>query len=93
MPPHFIERFRRVDDRERAVLLHQLDFPEKLDEFVLRVIHQPAVAEAQITARQRSQRITERATFEVERFKKRWQLVVIVNQPAGRDARGGLNSD
>ena len=75
-----------------AVLLHPLDFFKQLNQFVLREIHQAAVAETQIAARQRGQRITERAAFETERFQKRRQLFIIVNQPARRDARRGLNA-
>jgi len=75
------------------VHLHRLDFAEQFDEFVLGIIHEAAVAETQIAARQRSQRITERAAFEIQRFEERRQLVVIVNQPARRDARSGLNAD
>src|SRR5271155_6209077 len=76
-----------------ATLFHRFDFSEKFDEFVLGIIYEAAVAETQITARQRGQRITERAAFETERFEKRRQFFVIVNQPARRDARRGLDSD
>ena len=75
------------------LLLHPLDFLKQLDQFVLGVIHQAAVAEAEITAGQRGERITERAASEAERFQKGRQLFVIVNQPAGRDAGGGLDAD
>ena len=93
MPLHFIERFRRIHDGKAAVLFHKLDFFKQFDEFLVIKIHQAAVAEAQITARQRGQRITERAAFEFERFEKLRQFLVIFNQPAGRDARRGLNAD
>ena len=92
MALHLVQRFGRVHDRETAALLHLLDLLEQLDEFVLREIHQPAVAEAEVAARQRRERIAERATLEAKRFEKRRQLVVIVNQPARRDARRGLNA-
>jgi len=62
-----------------TALLHPLDLLEQLEQFVLRVLHQPAVAEAEVAARQRCERVAERAAFEPKRFEKRGQLVVIVN--------------
>ena len=81
MPLHLVERFRRVHDGIAAVLFHLLDFFKQLDQLGVVEIHQAAVAETQIAARQRSQRITERAAFEAERFEKFRQLFVIFNQP------------
>ncbi len=93
MALHFVERFAGVHHRKIAALFHQFDLLEQFQQFVLLEIHQPAVAKTQIAAGQRCERIAERAAFETERFEKIRQFVVIVNQPAGRDARGGLNAD
>jgi len=92
MPLHFGQRFRRIDNREIAAAFHLFDFFEDLQKFTLRVIDQPAVAKAEIAAGQRSQRITERAAFEAQGFKKCREPVIIVNQPARRDAGGGLDA-
>ncbi len=70
MPLHLVERFRRVHNGIAAVFFHLLDFFKQLDQFGVVEIHQPTVAETQITARERSQRITERAAFEAERFEE-----------------------
>jgi len=93
MPLHFVERFRRIHDGKTAVLFHLLDFFKQLNQFGIVEIHQAAVAEAQIAARQRGQRITERAAFEFKRFEKFRQLLVIFNQAARRDARRSLDAD
>ena len=93
MPLHFIQRFHWIDDRETTAPFHPFDFLEQLDQLVFCVIHQAAVAETQVAAGQRSQRITERAALEAERFEKRGQFVVIINQPARRDAGGGLDAN
>jgi len=93
MPLHFRKRFVRIDDGESAVRLHRLDFAEQFDEFGFVEIDEAAVAETQVAARERRERIAERAAFEVERFEKRRQFFVVVNQPARCDAGGGLDAD
>ena len=83
----------RIYDGIAAVVLHRLDFFKQFDEFSLVEIYEAAVAKTQIAARQRGQRITERAAFESECFEKFRQFFVIFNQPARCDARRGLDAD
>ena len=90
---HFIERFGRVHHGIPAVLFHLLDFFKQLNQLLLVEIHQAAVAETQIAARQRRERIAERAAFETERFQKVRKFFIVFNQPAGRDAGGRLDAD
>ena len=92
MPLHFVERFGGIHHGEAAARLHGFDVVEQLDEFVFGIIHEPAVAETQIAAGQRRKRITERAALEPKRFEERRQFFVIINQPAGGDAGGGLDA-
>src|SRR6185437_388025 len=92
MALHFVQGFSRVHDRIAAAMLHVFDFVEQLDEFGFRVIHQAAVAEAEITAGERGERVAEGAAFEAERFEERGQFIVIINEPAGGDAGGGLDA-
>jgi hypothetical protein len=93
MPLHFIQRLHWIDDSKTTAPFHPFDFLEQLDQLVFGVTHQAAVAETQVAAGQRSQRITERAALETECFEKRGQFVVIIDQPARRNAGGGLNAD
>lgn len=92
MALHLRERFRGVHHRITAVVFHPLDLLEQFDELGRRIIHQAAVAEAQIAALQVRQRIAEGAAREPECFQEGRQLFVIINQAAGRDAGRGLNA-
>src|SRR5205807_1073464 len=76
-----------------VVALHRLDLVKQLDELGVVEVDQTAVAEAQVTARQRGQRIAEGAAFESHGFQKVRELVVIFNQPAGGDAGRGLDAN
>ena len=93
MALHFGERFGRVHHRETAALLHLLDLLEDLDQFVGLVTDQAGIAETQIARSQVGQRIAERAAFETQLSQEIRQLVVIIDQLAGRDAGGGLNAE
>ena len=92
MPLHLVQRLHRIHHRKAAVPLHPLDVLEQRNQLVPVEIHQPAVAETQVAALQRRQRITERAARETHRLQKIRQLLVILDQPARRDARRRLDA-
>ncbi len=70
----------------------RLDLLEDLDQFLRLVTDQLRIAETQIAGVQTGQRIAERATGKAERAQKLRQFVVVVDQSADGDARGGLHA-
>ena len=92
MALHLGERFARIDHRIARLRLHPLDPLKDAKEFLRLIADQGGIAEAQVAGAQAGQRIAERATGKSQRSQKLRQPGVIVNQPAGRHAGGGLQA-
>src|SRR5690349_1324086 len=84
---HLGERFGGVHDRKTTASLHLFDLFEDLNQLLGLVADQTRIAETEIARCQRRQWITEGATLETKLGQKLRQLVIIVNEFAGRDAR------
>ena len=92
VPLHFAEGFPRVDHRKAALALQPQDSFINLDQLVGFVAHQAGIAEAQVAGRQVLKRVAERATGEAQLGQEPGQLLIIVDEPAGGNAGGRLNS-
>ena len=93
VPLHLVERLGGVHHRIAAVVLHPLDVLEEREQLGVVEVHQAAVAEAEVAGGEVRERVAEGAALEAERAEEVGQLLVVLDEPAGRDARGALDAD